>query len=191
MSDVNAEGGVVLALCIGVAGVALVAHGDGPPVSIATRLGVARGLHTGWPAQRPPSQPPAAPEVSQPEVPGVVEQPAVYSYNSEGRRDPFVSLLARGSDLPSAGERPAGLVGLSVNEVALRGVVFSGGVYVAVLEAPDNKTYIVRTDDRLYDGSIQEITADAIIFLQEVNDPLSLVTEREIRKGLRDAEEGR
>ena len=76
MSDVNAEGGVVLALCIGVAGVALVAHGDGPPVSIATRLGVARGLHTGWPAQRPPSQPPAAPEVSQPEVPGVVEQPA-------------------------------------------------------------------------------------------------------------------
>ncbi len=161
------RGGAVLALWIGVAGL---------PVALEVR---------------PASQPPAAPEVSQPEVPEVVEQPAVYSYDSEGRRDPFVSLLARGTDLPSAGERPAGLVGLSVNEVALRGVVVSGGVYVAVLEAPDNKTYLVRIDDRLFDGSVKEITADSIIFLQEVNDPLSLVTEREVRKGLRDAEEGR
>jgi Tfp pilus assembly protein PilP len=193
MSGVNARGGVVLALWIGVAGlpVGLAAAAEGPAVSIATGVGATRGLHNGLRAESPPSQPPDAPEVSQPEVPGVVELPAVYSYDSEGRRDPFVSLLARGSDLPSAGGRPAGLVGLSVNEVALRGVVFSGGVYVAVLEAPDNKTYIVRTDDRLYDGSIKEITADAIIFLQEVNDPLSLVTEREVRKGLRDAEEGR
>ena len=195
MSGVNARGGVVVALWVGVAGlpVGLAAAAEGPAVSIATGLGVTRGLHNGLLAESPPSQPPAAPEVSQPEVPGAVELPAVYSYDSEGRRDPFVSLLARGADLPSAGERPAGLEGLSVNEVALRGVVFSfsGGVYVAVLEAPDNKTYIVRTNDRLYDGSIQEITADAIIFLQEVNDPLSLVTEREVRKGLRDAEEGR
>lgn len=187
MNGVNAGGGVVLALWIGVAGlpVGLAGRAEGPAVSIATGLGV---LHNGLLAESPPSQRPVAPEVSQPEV---VELPAVYSYDSEGRRDPFVSLLARGSDLPSAGERPAGLVGLSVNEVALRGVVFSGGVYVAVLEAQDNKTYIVRADDRLYDGSIREITADAIIFLEEVNDPLSLVTEREVRKGLRDAEEGR
>ena len=82
-------------------------------------------------------------------------------------------------------------MGLSVNEVALRGVVLSGGAYLAVLEAPDNKTYIVRADDRLFDGSVKEITADAIVFLEEVNDPLSLVSERELRKGLRDAEEGR
>ena len=102
-----------------------------------------------------------------------------------------MSLLARGVDLPSTSDRPDGLVGLSVNEVALRGVVLSGGAYLAVLEAPDNKTYIVRADDRLFDGSVKEITADAIVFLEEVNDPLSLVSERELRKGLRDAEEGR
>ena len=75
--------------------------------------------------------------------------------------------------------------------MALRGVVVSGDAYLAVLAAPDDKTYVVRVEDRLFDGSVKEITADAIVFLQEVNDPLSLVSEREIRKGLRDAEEGR
>ena len=102
-----------------------------------------------------------------------------------------MSLLARGTDLPTVGERPEGKAGLSVIEVALRGVVLSSGAYLAVLEAPDGRTHIVRPGDRLFDGSVKEITADAIVFLQEVNDPLSLVTERELRRSLRDAEEGR
>ena len=138
----------------------------------------------------PSVQPPPAPEAAAAVI-ETVEQPELYSYDSEGRRDPFVSLLARGTDLPSARERPDGLVGLSVNEVALRGVVLSGGAFLAVLEAPDNRTYIVHADDRLFDGSVKEITADGIVFLQEVDDPLSLVTVREVRKGLQDAEEGR
>ena len=151
---------------------------------LALAIGVA-----GLPA-RSLLQPTAAPEPV-PELTEAIEQPELYSYDSEGRRDPFVSLLARGTNLLSDRERPDGLVGLSIKEVALRGVVLSGGAYLAVLEAPDNKTFIVRPDDRLFDGSVREITADSIVFLQEVNDPLSLVTECEIRKGLRDAEEGR
>jgi Tfp pilus assembly protein PilP len=165
----------VLALLIGVTGL---------PVAL-----VARGT------AQPPTAPESVPAVTEPEpVPAVaetVEQPEFYAYDSEGRRDPFVSLLARGTDLPSDRERPDGLVGLSVNEVALRGVVLSEGAYFAVLEAPDNRTYIVRADDRLFDGSVKEITADGIVFLQEVNDPLALVSVREVRKGLQDAEEGR
>ena len=53
------------------------------------------------PAARPPGQPPAAPEPS-PETAEAVG-PELYSYDSEGRRDPFVSLLARGGTSP----RPA------------------------------------------------------------------------------------
>ena len=161
--------GMVLALLIGIAGL---------PVAL-----VARGT----------AQPPTAPEPA-PAFTETVEQPELYSYDSEGRRDPFVSLLARGTDLPdlpSDRVRPDGLTGLSISEVALRGVVLSDGAYLAVLEAPDNRTYIVRADNRLFDGSVKEITADAIVFLQEVNDPLSFVTVREVRKGLQDAEQGR
>ena len=146
--------GVVLALLIGIAGL---------PVAL-----VARGT----------AQPPTAPEPA-PALTETVEQPELYSYDSEGRRDPFVSLLARGTDLPSDRVRPDGLTGLSISEVALRGVVLSDGAYLAVLEAPDNRTYIVRPDNRLFDGSVKEITADAIVFLQDVNDPLSFITVRE------------
>ena len=39
--------------------------------------------------------------------------------------------------------------------------------------------------DCLYDGTVREITADTMEFLQEVTDPLPSVTEREVRKGLR------
>jgi len=104
---------------------------------------------------------------------------------------PFISLLNRGVGLRPLNERPLGLAGLSVNEVALRGIVLSEGRYLAVLQSPDNRTYLVRERDRLFDGSVQTITSDAVVFLQEVNDPLSLVKEREVRKPLRALEEGR
>jgi Tfp pilus assembly protein PilP len=159
-----------VALLIGVVGL---------PIALGARVTV-----------QPPTQPEPAPAVIE-TVEETVEQTEVYSYNSEGRRDPFVSLLPRGTELPSDRARPDGLVGLDVNEVALRGVVLSGGVYLAVLEGPDNRTYIVRADDRLFDATVTEIAADGIVFIQEVDDPLSLISEREVRKGLQDAEEGR
>lgn len=159
-------------------------------LTLAAGIGLGVALACG-PVVSAAIQPPpeTAPEVVEPAP--AAATPEIYTYDSEGRRDPFVSLLARGAELPSASERPDGLLGLSVNEVALRGVVLSEGVYIAVLEAPDGRSHIVRAEDRLFDGSVLEIAADTILFLQEVNDPLSLVTEREIRKGLRDAEEGR
>lgn len=119
-------------------------------------------------------------------------QPETYAYNPEGRRDPFVSLLNRGAiDLGPEDRRPSGLTGLTINEVALRGIVLSRGSYVAILQAPDTKTYIVRPNDRLYDGTVKSITADTVVFMQEVHDPLSLVKQREVRKSLRMPQEGR
>jgi hypothetical protein len=35
------------------------------------------------------------------------------------------------------------------------------------------------------DGTVGAITADAVVFVQQVNDPLSPVKQREIRKPLR------
>ena len=166
MSARRPGGGVVLAMLIGVAGV---------PVTLGAR-----------PAFQPPAVPAPAPEVAE-----TTAQPELYAYDSEGRRDPFVSLLARGTDLPNARERPDGISGLSVNEVALRGVVQSGDGFLAVLEAPDNKTYIVRVASQLFDGVVVDISEEEIVFRQEVNDPLSLVSSRDVRKGLRDAEVGR
>ena len=140
------------------------------------------------PAGAAPEQPTQPDQSLEAEAP---IQPEAYSYDPAGRRDPFVSLLNRGIDLGPSSDRPAGLEGLSINEVALRGIVMSRGNYLAILEAPDSKTYIIRAADRLLDGSVRSITADTVVFLQEVNDPLSLEKAREVRRMLRSIEEAR
>ena len=71
----------------------------------------------------------------------------------------------------------------------LRGVMQSRNSYVALLSGPDGKTYSARANDRLVDGVIRTVTPQGIVIMQEVNDPLSLVKQREVRKGLRAAED--
>jgi Tfp pilus assembly protein PilP len=116
------------------------------------------------------------------------ESPAGYSYNPEGRRDPFVSLVGRGNDPKQAGARTTGVPGLLVNEVTVKGVIRGRSGYLAMLQAPDNKTYIVRSGDRLFDGTVKTITQDGVVFSQDVNDPLSLVKHREVPKKVRGGE---
>ena len=116
-----------------------------------------------------------------------------FSYRPEGRRDPFVSLIRRGTTSTTAtpGLRAAGLRGLGSGEVTLRGTVASQGGYVAILQGADSKTYIVRPGEHLADGTIRSITADAMVILQQINDQLSLEKQREVRKVLRQTEEAR
>ena len=135
---------------------------------------------------------PAAPGAeTSPAAPAPPAPQAGHSYNPEGRRDPFVSLVRRGADVAAApGMRAAGLKGLGVGEVTLRGTLASQGGFVAILQGADSKTYIVRPGEKLADGTIRSITSDALVILQQVNDPLSLEKQREVRKVLRQ-EEGR
>jgi type IV pilus assembly protein PilP len=142
----------------------------------------------------PPPPPPAAASGAPPAPAGApapgAKTPtsgAGYSYDPAGRRDPFVSLTARGGELPSAGgARPAGAAGLLVNEIIVKGVLKSpkGGL-IALVQAPDNRTYIIRAGDKVFDGTVKAITQDAVVFSQDVNDPLSLVKQREVRKAIR------
>jgi Tfp pilus assembly protein PilP len=120
-------------------------------------------------------------------------EPRGFTYNPEGRRDPFVTLQRRGSDERGAnrGSRPSGLSGISTSEVSLRGTMKSPGGFVGILQGVDNKSYIVRVGDKLFDGSVRSITADAMVILQQVDDPLSLQKEREVRKQLRQTEEAK
>jgi type IV pilus assembly protein PilP len=117
--------------------------------------------------------------------------PPAYTYEPEGRRDPFVSLLARGSDPTSAASRPAGLPGLLINEVIVKGIVRDRSGFIAMIQGPDTKTFIVRGGDKLMDGTVKSITADTVVFSQDVNDPLSLVKQREVRKAVRPLEDQR
>jgi hypothetical protein len=114
-----------------------------------------------------------------------------YSYDAAGRRDPFINLDRASDPKGSARDKLAGLAGLAINEATVKGVVKSQGRLVAMVQSPDNKTYIVRPNDRLLDGAVRAVTPEAVVFVQQVSDPLSLVKQREIRKPLRTIEEGK
>ena len=167
------------------------------------------------PAPAPAAQPPAAPAPAAPATPAApgatpaapgaqsappapsgdaTLEPQGYTYDPQGRRDPFVSLMRRGGDVQrgsAAGARPTGLAGLETGEVTLKGTLASQGSYVAILQGSDNKTYIVKAGDRLLDGTIRAITPDSMVITQQVTDPLSLEKTREVRKVLRQTEEGK
>lgn len=140
-------------------------------------------------AQSRPAAGAAAPQTPAPQTPApaaAAPPPITFNYDGAGRRDPFVSLASRGSDPRSEGRlRYQGLAGVGVTEVTVKGIVLYEGKLVAMVQAPDNRTYIVRPNDRLLDGAVRAVTPEAVVFVQQVNDPLSLVTQREIRKPLR------
>lgn len=159
---------------------------------LAAALVGAFTLPAGAQQQPPPAAPPAqTPPAAQgkPSVEAPKSGPG-YSYNREGRRDPFISLVGRGTGTPGE-TRPQGLAGMLINEISLKGIMRQSGGFVALVQGTDKKTYVVRQGQKLMDGTVKTITEDTVVFSQDVNDPLSLVKQREVRKTLRTSEEGR
>jgi type IV pilus assembly protein PilP len=142
---------------------------------------------------KPAAAPAPAPKAATTDVPPTTAlEPQGFTYNPEGRRDPFVSLLRRGSDSRAqSGQKIAGLAGLETSEVSLRGTLVSRGAFVGILQGVDTRNYIVRVGDKLADGTIRSISADSMVIVQQVNDPLSLEKQREVRKLLRQTEEAK
>jgi len=122
-------------------------------------------------------------------TPGQPPVPENYTYQPAGRRDPFVNLLGTGVEARPTGRRVEGAAGLTVGEIAVRGIIANQGRLIAMVAGPDKRTYIVHAGDKLVDGTIRTITADGLVISQEVTDPLSLVKQREVRKSLRAADQ--
>jgi hypothetical protein len=140
---------------------------------------------------KPQGSQPAAPAATSGTPAAPVEQQPPYTYEPQGRRDPFVSLLARGSDPRGASTRAAGLPGVLISEASVKGVVRDRSGFIAMIQGTGTKTFIVRAGEKLMDGTVKAITADSVVFLQDVNDPLSMVKQKEVRKTVRSADGGR
>jgi Tfp pilus assembly protein PilP len=145
-------------------------------------------------AEQPPNAPaaPATPATPAAKPANPADAPPTppqnYAYAPEGRRDPFVSLMNRGTTGQKGGPRgmrAEGLGGILVDEVVVKGIFQTRGAWVAMIAAPSGRTYSIRAGDRLMDGNVRTINAQAVVLMQEVNDPLSLDKQREVRKFLR------
>lgn len=152
------------------------------------------------------AQAPAAPATENPATPAAkspldVETDAGgYSYNPGGRRDPFVSLQKPVAADRGPKSRKPGMEGFLIQEIALKGIVRTGGGgtgvaakpgFIAVFLGTDGKSYFVTNGQRLFDGVITAVEAGSVSFLQEVTDPLSPVKSREVKKSLNASEEAR
>ena len=141
------------------------------------------------PVKPAPTAAPAA--AAPPTAAATPPEKEAYTYRPEGRRDPFMNLVGGGGkgELPT--RRAEGPAGITVAELTVRGVMQSRGALVAMIEGPDKKTYIVHQGDKLYDGTIRSISTQGLVVVQEVNDPLSLIKQREVRKMLRSLEDAK
>ncbi len=127
-----------------------------------------------WFAQpeRPPQTPAAAP-------PG--------EDGSVGRRDPFLPAPQRAAEPRRTAGRARGLAGLRVDEVKVVGIVTAIDVRLAVLEAPDGRTYVTRVHDRLADGIVGQVAQDSVVFLLSQGEGQEGASPgREMRKALGD-----
>ena len=102
-------------------------------------------------------------------------------------RDPFAPLVERSAEPPRGTERARGLRGLRLGEVKVVGIVITTDARLAVLEAPDGRTYVVRANDRLADGTVQEVAGDGVLFRRSQRvGQAGDGGGREVRKGLHD-----
>ena len=76
---------------------------------------------------------------------------------------------------------------MTVSEITIKGIVYDKGrnEHIALVQSPDGRTFQLRRNARLFDGVVKQIGIDAVLFTQEVNDPLSLVKQREVRKTMK------
>jgi hypothetical protein len=108
-----------------------------------------------------------------------------YTYDPGDRRDPFKSLLQARENDERQGPRPEGIPGLLIDEITISGIFRTPRGWVAQVQAANqNKSYLIKVDDQLYDGDVLSISGNEVVFKQIVQDPTALKPFREVVKKL-------
>jgi Tfp pilus assembly protein PilP len=113
-----------------------------------------------------------------------VERPAKESV-PVARRDPFEALLNRpGTGNTAAENLPPGKAGLMVGTLRIQGIVRAPGGMIAVVSNPQQRVYFLRDGDKLYDGSVEHITLEAVSFHELGKDAFGKPIERQVTRRL-------
>jgi hypothetical protein len=100
--------------------------------------------------------------------------------NMPGRRDPFVSPIVRASGMGQACE--TGKRCLMVDQIQLMGIVKSANGFIAVVENAAKRSYFLRENDPIFNGSVTKITGDSVVFRETTTDKLGKQGVREVVK---------
>jgi Tfp pilus assembly protein PilP len=141
-------------------------------------------------AAKPPQQAQAPAQVPAQVPAAATPAPLLPSYLSKGKRDPFKSPFDKKKqeprpefDVPPArNRRPPGPAGLLVNDAKLMGIVQGPTGKVAMIGGDGAVTYFLKEGDRLYDGSISEISENSIKLVREIKISSKVVDQQLVVK---------
>ncbi len=114
---------------------------------------------------------------------------SVYSYRAQGRRDPFKSLLYGIREKKKAGLTP--LQQRSLSELRVIGIVWGPHGYIAMIETPDGKGFVVKEGTLIgpEGGTVKKITNDSVIIDETYIDYYGKKISKKTVLGLRSREE--
>jgi hypothetical protein len=98
-------------------------------------------------------------------------------FNDSGKLDPFIDLnewlrqeqpevFIAEYELPPLSQRPPGLAGLTISEVIVTGLAVGDNSKVVLLRGVDNFTYLAHEDTQLFDGYVDQISPEEVVFVQ-------------------------
>jgi Tfp pilus assembly protein PilP len=162
-----------------------------PPAKAATSAAPAAAAKAAAPAKAPakasakaPAKAPAKAVAKTPAAKPPAEKPAEEKVSTP-HRDPFETLLNVAK--PEAGpppNLPPGKAGLQVATLQINGIVRGTGGMIAIVSNPQQRVYFLREGDKLYDGTIEHITLEAITFQEIGKDAFGKPIERQVTKRL-------
>lgn len=104
---------------------------------------------------------------------------------ANGRRDPFLSVIR---NMPVSAAGPSCSVGkrcLFIPDLELKGIAKdTDGQMMAVVVSNTHRAYFLRENDQVFNGSVQKITSDSVIFREFATDHLGRETAHEVVKKL-------
>ena len=158
------------------------------PVPAAKNAGTNQAKSATKPAVKPPAkaQPPQTAQQASSTKTAEKPRPSVRAFGAHGRRDPFVSpIVSKDGISRPAPNCTSGKRCLVIPELVLQGTVKdTSGKMMAVVANSIKKTYFLRENDQVFQGSVEKITSDSIIFREYVKDALGRETAREVVKKL-------
>jgi hypothetical protein len=101
------------------------------------------------------------------------------------RRDPFDTLLTKARTTNAPPENlPPGKAGLIVATLRIDGIVRSPNGTIAIVSNSQGRVYFLRDGDKLYDGSVDKISLEAVSFHEFGKDAFGKPLERVVTKRL-------
>lgn len=113
----------------------------------------------------------------------VEKKPAPRLIGSAGRRDPFISPIRSAGAVSPTQSCTSGKRCLAIPELTLQGTVRDiSGKMMAVVSTSNRRTYTLRENDQVFNGSVEKITSDSIIFREYVKDAVGRESAKEVVK---------